>query len=173
MYWRSQIYNILHKKFAKYFLCFLLMFLEYINCKYVENDVKLINNLVHRVENLYASGDMLLIGGFLFLSICFSLILFCIYKINVKQQKNHKNERYRTILWNLIAIKTMIPVPIISWAIYAIAVFCNLSFSLADWIRYAFILFWVIWCTLIWISRKIYRKIRKNEPHKPPTSFYK
>ena len=136
--------------------------------------MQMANNLIYRVGHVFSSG---LIRVFLFLSILLSLGFFLVYKVKGKELKNEKNKHYKTVLLYRILMKTMIPIPIVCWVVFVITIEClNFKFDSyfnSDWFGYSFLLIWIIWCTTIWISRKIYRKIRKNKLHKPPTPFYK
>lgn len=136
--------------------------------------MQIASNLIYRVGHMLSFG---LIQVFLFFSILLSLGFFLVYKVREKELKNNKNKHYKTVLLYRILMKTMIPIPIVCWVVFVIAIECfNFKFDSyfnSDWFGFSFLLIWITWCATIWIFRKIYRKIRKNEPHKPPTSFYK
>ena len=105
-----------------------------------------------------------------------SIILFSIYKglkIDYKKPK-YARSRYKYILWRLIFVKSTILAPVVWWVFDTIGRVTGSS-SLPLGLRELSVA-WFIWCAIIFIYRKLSRKIfRKNTDRaqeKSPTPFY-
>ena len=117
-------------------------------------------------------GELGVAGLFLFFMICFSLILYFGCK-SAEVGVMSLSKRYKTILWYRIFAKTLIPVPLVLWAIYTIGrLFFGYTVHFWECTKNDLIASWTIYCALIWVSRKIYRKIRKSNKSRLPSSFY-
>ena len=114
-------------------------------------------------------------------SVCFSLILSYMYNGEYESLKNQKCKRYRVVfqreiryrvvLWRLIFFKSLIFVPILMWIIFSVSLLIfNYRWSLDFWS--SFFVSWVLWCVMLWIDRKIFRKNRISRGQKLPSSFY-
>ena len=117
-------------------------------------------------------GELGVAGLFLFFMICFSLILYFGCK-SAEVGVMSLSKRYRTILWYRIFAKTLIPVPLVLWAIHTIGrLFFGYTVHFWECTKNDLIASWIIYCALIWVSRKIYRRIQRNKFEKLPSSFY-
>jgi len=115
--------------------------------------------------------------GRLLIADCFSVAILCGYKIRCKKLKGpeYKNYRYRKILWDLILCRTLIFVPFVAFVLSAccqsLFKISILNFNKLEWLVFINVA-WLIWCTIIFVVRKIYKRIRNNNSPKLPTSFY-
>ena len=120
---------------------------------------------------------------FFSMSLLISVCDFIMYKIlkYIFNRKLYNEEfakgRYTDFLKSLIAIKSTIPVPIFMGVSYAIS---RLVFHIdREWIMsrswiicIALAICWLFWCSLLWICRKIYKKIRGNRLQQVASPFY-
>ncbi len=104
------------------------------------------------------------------MSVCFSLVIVYGYLRDYRYQKYRKGMRYKTVLWNLVVLKSLMFVPIAEWIFFVIleCVGYHRRFGLGD----GFCITWIIWCLILWIDRKIARKDRFSKDQKTPSPFY-
>ena len=115
--------------------------------------------------------------GRLLIADCFSIAILYGYKIrcNKFKEQKYKNYRYKKILWDLILTKTLIFVPFVYWILSKGCWFLfKISVFRFNYLEYLvlFVISWLIWCAILLIVRKIYKKIRNNNSPKLPSSFY-
>lgn len=120
-------------------------------------------NAMEWVKENMISGEFLLLIPLAYLS----LILFFGYKSVCMSYKNPKyaKYRYKEILWIRIFAKTTIFVPIFYWFLSHFRFFSLHTYA-------GFFISWLIWCAILFVFRKIYRKIRKSNKSRLPSSFY-
>ena len=115
--------------------------------------------------------------GRLLIADCFSVAILCGYKIRCNKLKGqkYKNYRYRKVLWDLIFSRTFIFVPFVAfvlsmscWSLFKISAF---NFNILEWFVFM-VISWLTCCAILLVVRKIYKRIRNNNPPKLPTSFY-
>ena len=117
-------------------------------------------------------GELGVAVFFLFLMICFSFILYFGCK-SAEVGVISLSKRYKTVLWSRIFAKTLIPVPLVLWAIHTVGrLFFGYTVRFWECTKNDLISSWIIYCALIWISRKLSRTFRKNSTAKLPSSFY-
>ena len=121
--------------------------------------------------------DLVVVGVSLFASIS-DFVMYKVLKY-VFSRKIYKEEvakqRYKEYLKSMIAVKSTIPVPILVGIFYVVSRFV---FHVdRDWIAanpwiigVGFVVCWVFWCLLLWICRRIYKRIRRHK--NLPSSFY-
>lgn len=122
-------------------------------------------------------SDLVVIGLCIFASVS-DFIMYKVMKY-IFNRKLYNEEfakgRYKDFLKSLIAIKSTIPVPIFVGIFYIVGRFVfhvDRGWIAANpWIiGVGVVVSWVFWCLLLWICRRIYKKIRRNQ--KQPSSFY-
>lgn len=127
------------------------------------------------IECIEITGN-LFFGG-LFVADCLSIAMLCGYKSRCEKLKGrkYKNYRYRKILWDLILCRTFIFVPFVAfvlsmscWSLFKISAF---NFNILEWFVFM-VISWLTCCAILLVVRKIYKRIRNNNPPKLPTSFY-
>ena len=123
------------------------------------------------------SDLMIVVGLCIFVSISDFIMYKVVKRMFIQKLYNEEvaKKRYKEYLKSLIAIKSTIPVPIFMGIFYVISRFV---FHVDhDWIAanpwiigVGLVVCWVCWCLLLWICRRIYKKIRRNR--RLPSSFY-
>ena len=116
----------------------------------------------------------MVMGAILFVDVLLSLMIYLVYEADEENRKTQKNRRYKLILWEHIIAKTTIPAPIFSWIVFLVVeLFFDYHFDFdLKLIGYSIAPAWLVWFGTIFVSRRIYRKIRRNHFGKLPSSFY-
>ncbi len=130
------------------------------------------------MKELFVSDWMFFGISFFMSSADFVMYMVSKYIFNRKlYNEEFAKGRYKDFLKSLIVVKSTIPVPILVGVSYTIS---RLVFHIdREWIMsrpwiicVALVVCWVFWCSLLWICRKIYKKIQKNSPQQVQSPFY-
>ncbi len=126
-----------------------------------------------------SDSDFIIIGLCIFTSVSDFIMYKVVKYMFIRKLYNEEfaKGRYKDFLKSLIAIKSTIPVPIFGGIFYIVGRFV---FHVdQDWISanpwiigVVLVVSWIFWCLLLWICRRIYKKIRRNSSQKHSSSFY-